>query len=603
MNILRSNTTLPGLALSLALSFVLAPSVSNAGQHALLVGVSDYTDSRIPDLEGPVHDVRALREVLIRNWQFDDTDITVLLNAQATEAAILNAIDNLRDKTLPGDDIIIYYSGHGTSAADPELGARLNLPDGSGAIVGSDFSPEKLSQNTFSTPSADGLLVGRFEIRPRLQALDKDRNVLVIFDACFSGNATREVASAYKPARKRQLDLSAYFRTPKTTALPATMNRQASTQKTRSITLSDFEKFSYDNTVYFGAAAENQFAVDLSMAEIKAGLVSTVDGMPHGGFTDSLLRALSTVPGTANSLSFIQLFNRTVNMFNTWCKTCGHTPVSLPTAGTPDNELLGRTILMPSLLLASNSHSDNAPEPAFQETLLVDTVLPNGTELAMRSLTSRGIKRMKAVTETISPDLYFTRTESQLSAYSADGQLITHLPVDMPEESMSRWLEGREWLKRRMMRDLKKERGDLQVSFREPLASNRVSDGEFIHFNVLSDTEANLVVLLLDANSELSLLYPASDSERRNVLPALKSQRIPRIDEQAIQVTPPWGTDIVMFYTLPANHSLTPTLTQLASLATIPVNHPTLKDFEKTLDDPSIQYSAMTIRIVSSATP
>ncbi|MFK8079448.1 MAG: caspase domain-containing protein [Granulosicoccus sp.] len=582
------------------LALVCLPTVLQAKQHALLIGVSDYSDPRIPDLEGPINDVNALRKVLIDNWQFADEDITVLTDAQATEANILQAVDQLYHDTEAGDDIIIYYSGHGTSAADPALGARVNLPDGSGAIVASDFNPDKLSQTTLSHSSDDGLLVGRFEIRPRLQALDRERNVLVMFDACFSGNATRDMPSAYKPAHKRQINLNAYFQPSIATANSSVQLENKQQQTTRSLTLSTNESFGYQNTVYFGAAAEDQFAVDLSMAEIQAGLVTTFDGKPHGGFTDSLLRALSSLPDSSNSISFIQLFNRTVNYFNTWCKSCGHTPVSLPTAGTPDNELLGRTILMPSAVLANNTNYDNRSEPALMETLLVDTTLPDGNTLAMRSLNTRAINRVKAKNLSASPDVYFTQTDAQLNAFSADGHLITRMPVNMPEDSMGQWLAGREWLKRRMSRDLNRDKGDLQVSFRQPLASNHVTDGEFIHFNVMSKTPANLLMLLLNAKSELSVLYPVSDTERKALLPALESQRIPRLDEPAIQVTPPWGTDIVMFYTLPPEHTLTSALEQLASLSTIPVSHPVLEELEDALDSDDFPYSAMTVRIVSS---
>lgn len=582
------------------LTTLLASAMSQAGQHALLIGVSDYTDSRIPDLEGPVNDVLALRDVLLKNWQFEDTDITVLLDAQATEAAILNAIDALKHTTDKGDDIIIYYSGHGTSAADPDLGARLNLPDGSGVIVGSDFDPGKLDRMSLRQPADDGLLVGRFEIRPRLQALDTNRNVLVIFDACFSGNATREVVSIFKPTRKRQIDLSDYFQVSSETANSTSRDKINTPQKSRSITIDPAVNFVYQNTVYFGAAAEDQFAVDLSKAEIDAGLVTTFDGKPHGGFTDSLLRALSTLPDSSNSLSFIQLFNRTLNLFNTWCKACGHTPVSLPTASTPDNELLGRTILIPSLLLANDTGYDSSSEPALQEALIIETTLGDGTELALRSLNS---KAKNTVAHATTPDVYFTPIKQQINAYSSDGQLITQLPIDTDEAAMARWLAGRQWLKRRMLQDLAKGAGDLQVSFRHPLSSNRLGAGEHIHFNVLSETPASLVAFVLNANSELSLLYPVNDTERGTLLPAFQSQRIPKQDEPTIQVTPPWGTDTVIFYTLPTTHSLENPLRELALLETIPLSHRALKAFEKALNTTDIRYSASTIRIVSSPNP
>ena len=100
----------------------------------------------------------------------------------------------------------------------------------------------------------------------------------------------------------------------------------ASSQMEGSLVATDEPAFEYKNTVYFGAAAEDQFAVDFSQAEIDAGLVSSIDGLPHGGFTDALLRVLSTplsgvLDNQADSarpdnheveLSYAQLFNRVV---------------------------------------------------------------------------------------------------------------------------------------------------------------------------------------------------------------------------------------------------------------------------------------------------
>ena len=193
------------------LAALMACGPVKATQHALLIGISDYTDQRIPDLEGPVNDVLALRDVLIRRWQFQEENIRVLIDADATESNILRALEALQRSTDPDDDIVIYYSGHGTSASDPDLGSHLDLPDGSGAIVGSDFDPDKLTRRSLNEAADDGLLVGRQDIRPRLQALDVQRNVLVVFDACFSGNATRSYSSQYTPKSLRRIDLSTWL--------------------------------------------------------------------------------------------------------------------------------------------------------------------------------------------------------------------------------------------------------------------------------------------------------------------------------------------------------------------------------------------------------
>ena len=578
------------------LAVLLASGSIHAAQHALLIGVSDYMDQRIPDLEGPVNDAEALRDVLISNWEFKEENIRVLLDTNATEANILHAIDTLQHSTAPGDDIIIYYSGHGTSASDPDLGAHLDLPDGSGAIVGSDFDPDKLNRRSLDQPANDGLLVGRYEIRPRLQALDVERSVLVIFDACFSGNAIRAFSSQYSPRSVRRIDLSTWL--DNTNAVNLSDLPATNTTSNRSW-FSDADKaFSYDNIVYFGAAAENQYAVDFSRADIDAGIVSTIDGKAHGGFTDSLLRALWEPTNKSTSLSFAQLFNRTVNQFNIWCKVCGHTPVSLPDVQTDNVDLIGRTILSADTLLAYDSGYDATSEPLLQEALIVDTRLVDNT-LAMKSLLPRQAIALDELANQASPDVYFEQTGNHINALSTDGQLINQLDIDTSDEDMSRWLEGRQWLKRRMAQDLANDNGNLHVSFRHPMAGNRVVEGESLYFNIQPSADAKLLALVLNANSELSLLYPINERERQAMLHAESVKRIPDSGEAQIQVTPPWGTDTVLFYALPPQHTPDGALKHLAAFASIPFDHPALYTMESVLENRQIPLATATIRIVS----
>lgn len=585
----------------LHVALLLCSASSLAGQHALLIGVSDYSDPRIPDLEGPVHDVAAMHDVLVRRWQFDKSDITVLLDDQATEQAILEAIDALKFQTSDGDDIVIYYSGHGTSASDPDLGARLNMPDGSGAIVGSDFNPDNLNDKSLSGSVSDGLIVGRFDIKPRLEVLDKNRNVLVIFDACFSGNAARNVNAIYRPATRRQIDLRQWLRSSSDTpANTMTSVESLNTADTRSYGTTINDNFNYKNTVFFGAAAEDQYAVDFSTADIQAGNVSSIDGKPHGGFTDSLLRTLWSPPGASGLLSFNTLFNRTVNQFNIWCKVCGHTPVSLPVTNETNNALMVRTILSVSELLAAGKVYDASSEPAFIDALIVNTTLSDGSELALKNLLPKNTTELHLLTQAVSPDVYFEQGNANIRAHAADGHLITELPESTTDSAMSQWLAGRQWLKHRMRNDSLNEQGDVHVSFRHPMAGNRVSEGDYVHFSIFSKAPASLVALLLNANSELSLLYPVNEQERQFVLPALTTHRIPGEQEQSILVTPPWGTDTVLFYTLPPSHTLKPALTQLASLPFVPFTHPALENLMTTLDNRESSYSATSIRIVST---
>ena len=589
--------TLTRILISAAI--LLGPTVSLAAQHALLIGVSDYRDKRIPDLEGPVNDVAALEHVLTNRWQIDPANITTLTNQDASERAVLKALDDLAINTLPGDDIIIYFSGHGTSAADPDLGGRLHLPDGSGAIVTADFNPSKITPGTFTGPVDDGLLVGRYELKPRFEKLDQQRNVLIMFDACFSGNAARATASPYIPKTRRQFSLAGLLNKLKggdDTDTDANANTNTNTNTNQS-SAAEVEHFNYQNTVFFGAAAENQYAVEFSQAEIDAGLVSTIDGKAHGGFTDSLLRVLSA--GSAEpvqTLSHARLFNRILGQFNIFCKVCGHTPVSLPIANNDQSNLLGRTILK---LRASDSSA--TPEPAKQTPLLVDAQANTNLQLA-QVLPTRSAG-LNPDNDAQGPDVYFEMEGDSLLARAADGQLITSFPETVAHETLQDWLAAREWLKRRTNADLTQELGELRVEFRHPIYGNQVTEGDFIHFTVTSERNASLMALLLDAKGALSVLYPVSSKEANALLTTDRPMRIPAVDDMQIQVVPPWGTDTVLFYALPAHSEVINIALDLAQASEIDLTDPRLQRFESSLAQGAAPYSAATIRIVANPSP
>lgn len=96
---------------------VVMPS-SMPGKRALLIGVDAYRD--LPDLLGaPVNDAREMRAFLIRQLGYHYEDVKVLVDGDATRDRILGAIQEwLVDGTKPGDEIFLYFSGHGSQQPD-----------------------------------------------------------------------------------------------------------------------------------------------------------------------------------------------------------------------------------------------------------------------------------------------------------------------------------------------------------------------------------------------------------------------------------------------------------------------------------------------------
>lgn len=91
---------------------------SASGRRALLIGVDAYR--HLTGLLGaPVNDARELRAFLIRQLGYHYEDVKLLLDGDATRSRILGEVqDWLVDGTKPGDEVFLYFSGHGSQQFD-----------------------------------------------------------------------------------------------------------------------------------------------------------------------------------------------------------------------------------------------------------------------------------------------------------------------------------------------------------------------------------------------------------------------------------------------------------------------------------------------------
>ncbi len=93
-----------------------AAAVAKAGAtRAVVIGISNYQDPDIPDLRFADRDATAFAEYLrsAAGGNLDDSHLKLLLNERATTAQFAAALDWLLVQSKPGDQIIIYFSGHG----------------------------------------------------------------------------------------------------------------------------------------------------------------------------------------------------------------------------------------------------------------------------------------------------------------------------------------------------------------------------------------------------------------------------------------------------------------------------------------------------------
>src|ERR1039458_7758919 len=127
----RGHMLLPAALLLCAL-FGQAAAARNV---ALLVAVGQFSDPQLKShqLLGPAVDIDSMQRALTDHWGFLPGDVVALRDQDATHQHILDQIAALEQRSAPGDTVLIYFSGHGTSANDHDN--SYDLPYATGAWV------------------------------------------------------------------------------------------------------------------------------------------------------------------------------------------------------------------------------------------------------------------------------------------------------------------------------------------------------------------------------------------------------------------------------------------------------------------------------------
>ena len=164
---------------------VLAPAPADKDEarrpsvkRALVIGVGDY--QHVSRLRGPVNDAEDMAAFITRHGGFKESDVRMLRDAEATRKNILAAVDEwLVGGTAAGDEVFLYFSGHGFQEKDLNGDEQDRLDE---TLVPVDaFVTEEGHVKGMITDD---------EIRELLDRL-RGRSVQVVVDACHSGTSTR----------------------------------------------------------------------------------------------------------------------------------------------------------------------------------------------------------------------------------------------------------------------------------------------------------------------------------------------------------------------------------------------------------------------------
>jgi uncharacterized caspase-like protein len=162
---------------------ILTPMTRSATQKwAVIVGISQYKDSRVAGLRYASADARSFHDRLIsqQGGKYSPSRVRLLLDSEATSKNIKNVLFNWLKQALEEDMVTIYFAGHGS----PES------PD----------SPNNLFLLPFDVNYDDIATTGfpMWDIETALKRFIKAKKVVVIADACHSGG----VGQSYEIARR-----------------------------------------------------------------------------------------------------------------------------------------------------------------------------------------------------------------------------------------------------------------------------------------------------------------------------------------------------------------------------------------------------------------
>ncbi len=144
-------------------------SMPTGARFAIIIGIN-YEGSG-SDLSYCVNDAMEFQTALISvGWR--KSSITLLVEADATQSAILNAIASVSEAAGPDDEVVFFYSGHG-SISNYDV-------DGDGERRDECIIPVELTRNTLIW---DGTLADAF-------ANCESQRMMFYFDSCYSGGMT-----------------------------------------------------------------------------------------------------------------------------------------------------------------------------------------------------------------------------------------------------------------------------------------------------------------------------------------------------------------------------------------------------------------------------
>jgi hypothetical protein len=440
--------------------------------------------------------------------------VRIVRDREATHDRILAEIAGLEQRTASGDTVLIYYSGHGTSANDEDN--QFDLPYATGAWIPYDFDPGTLAAEKRT------LIIGRRDLVPRLQRLDAGgRWVVVVSDSCFSGQVVRRMGQThshtrYLPLPSRDLGVARAAAASPSAAGPSARPPPP--------------PYPYQHVVLLSGASDSETGTDIS-SQTDLARWPTLDGQFHGAFTDAFLRLLNgqMLPGT---FSYAQ-GREALNSFLEHREFPQH-PQLLP-AIAEDPQDIGSN----QFLGATHSPAPAGAAPPVKNAAVRVKLEGVGAPLTKAVAALAGV----AIVDR-DGDLTVRQSDKQVQLLAPAGDPI--LSTVSSDPKLIQRIAAQVWVNRAL------PTGTDQLGLRAETdpgsRGNTFVQCESFVFEVRLQKPAYLMLLDLDPLGGLTLLYPTRPSERQIVAPGA-ARAIPGADpKDHILVTAPFGTDQVWVF-------------------------------------------------------
>ncbi len=149
---------------------------TNSKRWAVVIGVSQYKDSRIPSLRYGAADAKSFYDWLVAKdgGRYAPSQVKLLTDKDATNERIRDALFNWLRQAIAEDIVTIYFAGHG-SPDSPDTPDNLYL-------LPHDVQYDRITTTAFPM----------WDIETALKRFIKAKRVVVIADACHSGGVGQQ---------------------------------------------------------------------------------------------------------------------------------------------------------------------------------------------------------------------------------------------------------------------------------------------------------------------------------------------------------------------------------------------------------------------------